>query len=69
MILRSVLLALLMAVLSGARAQSTYSIALLKYNGGGDWYARRSGAQRVGNALGFGGVGSRGGQAMCVDVS
>ncbi len=39
MILRSVLLALLMAVLSGARAQSTYSIALLKYNGGGDWYA------------------------------
>ena len=39
MILRPVLLALLMAVLSGARAQSTYSIALLKYNGGGDWYA------------------------------
>ena len=39
MLLRPVLLALLMAVLSGARAQSTYSIALLKYNGGGDWYA------------------------------
>ncbi|HMQ77009.1 MAG TPA: DUF4159 domain-containing protein [Flavobacteriales bacterium] len=37
--LRSVLLALLFPFLSGTSAQSTYSIALLKYNGGGDWYA------------------------------
>ncbi|MBV6403757.1 MAG: DUF4159 domain-containing protein [Flavobacteriales bacterium] len=39
MIPRSVLLALLVLVLPGAFAQHTYSIALLKYNGGGDWYA------------------------------
>ncbi len=39
MMLRSVLLALLFPFLSGTSAQSTYSIALLKYNGGGDWYA------------------------------
>lgn len=39
MMLRSLVLALLFPVLPGASAQSTYSIALLKYNGGGDWYA------------------------------
>jgi hypothetical protein len=32
-----IILAFLMC--SGALAQSTYQIALLKYNGGGDWYA------------------------------
>lgn len=39
MMLRSLVLALLVLVLPCAFAQSTYSIALLKYNGGGDWYA------------------------------
>ncbi len=36
---RSLLPLLLGLTLQGALAQSTYSIALLKYNGGGDWYA------------------------------
>jgi len=34
-----ILLVLLVLTYFGSTAQSTYQIALLKYNGGGDWYA------------------------------
>ncbi|MCB0790445.1 MAG: DUF4159 domain-containing protein [Flavobacteriales bacterium] len=39
MLRRTIILTLLLPVITALSAQGTYAIALLKYNGGGDWYA------------------------------